>query len=165
MPSIVAPARPRRPIRRMHRTRGLLTPILLARAAVPSGESSSTNMTSHSMPGSATASRSTRIGMLALSLNVGTTTVSSGSGKAAAVCDSGAGSIGLMTVTVIRDSHSLEEYMDLNYVRGERNRSRLAPGNRRVSKEFCRYNLTSSIAGEIAQQLLDLLCALRALWI
>ncbi len=78
IPSTQAPARPRRPTRRMQRTRASCSPSVFATAAVPSGESSSTKMISHAKPASVRATRSTTIGTFARSLNVGTTTVSSG---------------------------------------------------------------------------------------
>ena len=49
-PSITAEARPRRPMRRMQRTRGSRLAMRRASAAVPSGLSSSTNTTSQAMP-------------------------------------------------------------------------------------------------------------------
>ena len=53
MPSMQAPARPRRPMRRMQRTRGPVRRWRGPRAAVPSGELSSTKMTSQFTPASA----------------------------------------------------------------------------------------------------------------
>ena len=49
-PSITAEARPRRPMRRMQRTRGSVWAIRRTSAAVPSGLLSSTNTTSQAMP-------------------------------------------------------------------------------------------------------------------
>src|SRR5262249_42302000 len=75
-----APASPRRARRRMQRTRGLVAAISLTTAEVPSGESSSTKITSHGISDSAAASRLMRIGTFSLSLKVGTTTLSSSPG-------------------------------------------------------------------------------------
>ena len=75
MPSMQAPASPRRPMRRTQRTRLSVSPILRATAAVPSGELSSTNTTSQSTPASVRASFSTSSGTLSRSLKVGTTIV------------------------------------------------------------------------------------------
>src|SRR5262249_51967051 len=55
-------------------------------------------MTSHSLPASAAWSRRTRIGMLACSLSVGTTTVNSGAMKAAEGTDVEARSMGLIGI-------------------------------------------------------------------
>ena len=85
MPSRQAPARPRRPMRRMQRTRLSVSPMARAAAAVPSGELSSTNTTSQSQDARRRASRSTRIGILARSLKVGTTMLSSGAGRTVAL--------------------------------------------------------------------------------
>src|SRR5947209_750950 len=82
MPSMQAPASPRRPMRRMQRTRLSVSPSSRATAAVPSGELSSTNNTSQSTPSSVRASFSTSNGTLSRSLNVGTTTLNSGAGRA-----------------------------------------------------------------------------------
>jgi hypothetical protein len=73
-----------RPMRRMQRTRLSASPIERAVAALPSGELSSTNITSQSWPARTRLSRATRIGMLASSLKVGTTIVSSGAGRTTA---------------------------------------------------------------------------------
>src|SRR6266851_4749728 len=81
MPSRHAPARPRRPMRRMQRMRASEPPMALAIAAVPSGESSSTNISSQSIPGRAAPIRSTRSGTLSRSFKVGTTIVSSGAAR------------------------------------------------------------------------------------
>ena len=80
MPSITAPARPRRPIRRTARTRMSCSPRSRTRRAVPSGLSSSTKMTSHRIPASA-ASRAAIIGStFSASQYVGTMTRQAGSG-------------------------------------------------------------------------------------
>src|SRR3989440_5907937 len=83
MPSMQAPASPRRPMRRTQRTRASLSPIARATAAVPSGELSSTNTTSQSISARVRASFSTSSGTLSRSLKVGTTTLNSGAGRAA----------------------------------------------------------------------------------
>ena len=62
-----------------------LAPMARAAAAVPSGELSSTKITSQSHDVRSCASRSTRSGILAFSLKVGTTMVSSGAGRTAAL--------------------------------------------------------------------------------
>src|ERR1700733_15978939 len=83
-------------MRRMQRTRLSATPMALAGAAVPSGELSSTKITSHAQAVRSCASRSTRIGMLAFSLKVGTTIVNSGAGRTAAAASvRGGGTDGL----------------------------------------------------------------------
>ena len=58
-PSITAEDSPRRPTRRMHRTRSSEAAIARTAAAVPSGLSSSTNTASHATPASAASSRDT----------------------------------------------------------------------------------------------------------
>ena len=58
------------------------SPISRATAAVPSGKSSSTKITSHSLPASTVRNRSTICAILWRSLNVGMTTVSSGAARA-----------------------------------------------------------------------------------
>src|SRR6266700_3091426 len=90
MPSRHAPASPRRAMRRMQRMRASARPIALAIAAVPSGESSSTNISSQSIPSSAAPIRSMSFGTFSRSFNVGTTMVSSGAPR----ISSGAGSAG-----------------------------------------------------------------------
>src|SRR5579872_3858685 len=83
MPSRQAPASPRRPMRRMQRTRSSRSPMERATAPLPSGELSSTNTTSQSQAVSRRSSRSIKSGILARSLKVGTTMVSSGAGRGA----------------------------------------------------------------------------------
>src|ERR1700722_15088524 len=85
-PSRQAPARPRRPTRRMQRTRASAAPIFLAVSAVPSGELSSTMMISQAISGSAARTVSTRRGMFSRSLKVGTTMLSSGAGRGRSNC-------------------------------------------------------------------------------
>jgi hypothetical protein len=63
-----------------------------ADVAVPSGELSSTNITSQSHDVSRCDSRSTNSGILARSLNVGTTMVSSGAGRTTGIISARAGS-------------------------------------------------------------------------
>ena len=77
MPSMQAPARPRRLTRRRQRTRESSRAISLARRAVPSGELSSTTIISQATPASAASTRPISSRKLALSLNVGITRVSS----------------------------------------------------------------------------------------
>ena len=67
-PSTTADAKPRRPMRRMQRTRGSARARRLASAQVPSGLSSSTNTTSQAMPPSAASSFSTTAATFARSL-------------------------------------------------------------------------------------------------
>ena len=77
-PSMNAEARPRRPIRCSSRTRAC--PAAAARTAsrVPSRESSSTKITSHSTPANTSSSRATIGAMLSRSFSTGITTHSSG---------------------------------------------------------------------------------------
>src|SRR5437867_6039911 len=77
MPSMHAPARPRRLTRRRQRTRGSWAAIALTCCAVPSGESSSTKIASQATPPSAVSSLARSGATLPRSLNVGTITDSS----------------------------------------------------------------------------------------
>ena len=77
MPSIQAEASPRRPIRRMIRTRRSTRAIDAAISDVPSGKSSSTNTISHPIPARLRATRSTNRSTFGASLKVGATTESS----------------------------------------------------------------------------------------
>ena len=70
------------------RTRGFVRPIQRTKAAVSSGESSSTKITSYSMPGSAASSKRSSGPTLPLSLKVGTTTASSNGGASIRLCAS-----------------------------------------------------------------------------
>ena len=72
-PSTQADARPRRPMRFRQRTWGMRRATSSTRAAVPSGESSSTNRTSQSMPTRLAASRDTSASTFPASLKVGVT--------------------------------------------------------------------------------------------
>ena len=81
MPSMQAPASPRRPTRRMQRTRLSLLPISFTASAVPSGELSSTKIASQAMPASAWSSRRTSSATLPHSLKVGMTIESWALGK------------------------------------------------------------------------------------
>ena len=78
MPSMQAPDRPRRPIRRMQRTRESCRARPRTTSQVPSGELSSTKMTSQALPASAVSSRRYSVVTLSRSLKVGTTTESAG---------------------------------------------------------------------------------------
>jgi len=78
MPSMQAPDRPRRPIRRMQRTRESCRARPRTTSQVPSGELSSTKMTSQAFPASAASSRRNSVVTLSRSLKVGTTTESCG---------------------------------------------------------------------------------------
>ena len=69
---------PRRPTRRMQRTRRSSLPRSRRCSAVPSAESSSTNTASQSTPASSRSSRSIRGPTLSRSLSVGTTIASAG---------------------------------------------------------------------------------------
>ena len=71
-----APDRPRRPIRRMQRTRESWRARSRTTSQVPSGELSSTKMTSQATPASAVSSRRNSVVTLSRSLKVGTTTES-----------------------------------------------------------------------------------------
>src|SRR4051812_19640233 len=73
-----APDRPRRPIRRMQRTRGSCRARERTTSQVPSGELSSTNTTSQAMPAKVASSRRYSTVTLSRSLKVGTTTESCG---------------------------------------------------------------------------------------
>src|SRR5215813_4041308 len=77
MPSMHAPARPRRLTRRRQRTRGSWAAIVLTCCAVPSGESSSTKIASQTTPASVASSLARSGATLPRSLNVGTITDSS----------------------------------------------------------------------------------------
>ena len=77
MPSTQALDRPRRPTRRRQRTRGNRRESAWSRSAVPSGESSSTKMTSKATPCSTRSSRLSSSSTLSISLKVGITTASS----------------------------------------------------------------------------------------
>ncbi|MGY4350848.1 hypothetical protein ACVWXM_007341 [Bradyrhizobium sp. GM7.3] len=83
MPSMQAPDRPRRPIRRTQRTRLSRWASARTTSQVPSGELSSTNTTSQAMPASTVSSRRYSTVTLSRSLKVGTTTDNSGAGEAA----------------------------------------------------------------------------------
>ena len=72
-------------MRRMQRTRLSVSPMTRATAAVPSGELSSTKMTSQSQSTGRCERRSKRTVILARSLNVGTTMLSSGAGCTAVI--------------------------------------------------------------------------------
>ena len=87
-----APDRPRRPIRRMQRTRGSCRARPRTTSQVPSGELSSTKTTSQGMPASVASSRRYSTVTLSRSLKVGTTTESCGK---PAACD-GVSGPGLM---------------------------------------------------------------------
>ena len=78
MPSMQAPDRPRRPIRRIQRTRLSCCASARTTSQVPSGELSSTNMTSQATSASAASSRRYSTVTLSRSLKVGTMTDSSG---------------------------------------------------------------------------------------
>src|SRR5437870_13612544 len=71
-----APDRPRRPIRLMQRTRESSRAIVRTTSQVPSGELSSTKMTSQLTPASAGSSRRNSVVTLSRSLKVGTMTAS-----------------------------------------------------------------------------------------
>ena len=83
MPSMQADERPRRPIRRITRTRGMVLCRPSRSSAVPSCESSSTNTTSQAIPASASPSPASSGAMLSLSFRVGTITASCGGASAA----------------------------------------------------------------------------------
>src|SRR6266851_316680 len=72
MPSIQADDRPRRPMRCRHRTCGSVRAISRTRSAVPSGESSSTKMSSQATPSKQTCTCLTTSAILSISLYVGT---------------------------------------------------------------------------------------------
>ena len=78
MPSMHAPASPRRPMRRRQRTRASVRAISRTADAVPSGLLSSTKMISHRLPARASATRVTTSATFSASLKVGTTIESSG---------------------------------------------------------------------------------------
>ena len=78
MPSMQAPDRPRRPIRRMQRTRLSCCASARTTSEVPSGELSSTNTTSQATLTSVASSRRYSTVTLSRSLKVGTMTDSSG---------------------------------------------------------------------------------------
>jgi hypothetical protein len=82
-PSITAEDRPRRPRRWMQRTCGRSRARDLTSSAVPSGESSSTKITSHAWLGSTASSPSRSASTLSRSLKVGTITDSRGEGPGA----------------------------------------------------------------------------------
>ena len=84
MPSMQADDSPRRPMRRRQRIRLSLAAIALTSALVPSGESSSTKISSHEMPRSASSSRAMSSWTFCRSLNVGTTIESCSAAGAAA---------------------------------------------------------------------------------
>ena len=71
-----APDRPRRPIRRMQRTRVSIRARPRTTSQVPSGELSSTNTTSQAMPANVASSRRYSVVTLSRSLKVGTMTES-----------------------------------------------------------------------------------------
>ncbi len=73
-----APDRPRRPIRLMQRMRESCRASPRTTSQVPSGELSSTKMTSQLTPASATSSRRNSVVTLSRSLKVGTMTASCG---------------------------------------------------------------------------------------
>src|SRR5258708_2107517 len=77
-----APDSPRRPIRLMQRTRGSCRASPRTTSQVPSGELSSTKMTSKAMPASAVSSRRNSVKTLSRSLKEGTTTESAGKAMA-----------------------------------------------------------------------------------
>ena len=78
MPSMQAPDSPRRPIRRIQRTRESCRARPRTTSQVPSGELSSTNTTSQATPFSVASSRRYSTVTLSRSLKVGTTTESCG---------------------------------------------------------------------------------------
>ncbi len=84
MPSIQAVVSPRRPRRCTQRTRASVRLRSRTLAAVPSGESSSTNITSQRTPASVSASSEIKGSTFSRSLKVGTMTASSTSGAAVA---------------------------------------------------------------------------------
>ena len=83
MPSMQADERPRRPIRRITRTRGMVLCRPSRSSAVPSCELSSTNTTSQAIPASASPSPASSGAMLSRSFRVGTITASCGGASAA----------------------------------------------------------------------------------
>ena len=85
-PSTTAEDSPRRPMRRIMRTRRSAWAMRVRSSGVPSVEPSSTKIASHSIPASATPSRSSSGSTLPTSLSVGMTTLSSSGASRASTC-------------------------------------------------------------------------------